>query len=173
YAVTVMPQPGYVATGSPEDPLTGSPGETLRWELGYRRRPATATEQYQDWARSVRLPDTAVEPGDDADADGASNLVEFFTGTNPLNASDHSGLHGVVRSAAGGIEVGIQVRRANGVAAVRVRLERSRDLSRWEAVSAREELRDPGPDAEQVVFWDPDAIDGSAAYFLRLRLELD
>ncbi|MBL9137422.1 MAG: hypothetical protein JNK85_16235, partial [Verrucomicrobiales bacterium] len=47
YAVTVMPQPGYVATGSPEDPLTGSPGETLRWELGYRRRPATATEQYQ------------------------------------------------------------------------------------------------------------------------------
>ena len=67
----------------------GDPGMQA-WVKGISVKSARAF--YQEWAREQELTDGLSDPNDDADGDGASNLMEYAFGTDAMERSEKPGM---------------------------------------------------------------------------------
>ena len=120
----------------------------------------TLTAGYESWRARIFGEAPSSEPQADPDGDGASNLAEYFAGTDPLSATTRPEF--ATKLTAGSLSLAVP--RSPDVTDVHVRFETSIDLSNW---------TDVGVTVSEL----PAAIVGtveldSPRRFLRARLEL-
>ncbi|MBL9126270.1 MAG: hypothetical protein JNL97_01425, partial [Verrucomicrobiales bacterium] len=160
------------------------PGDAALYQLRVRNAYGTALSQaarvtvttssgdpYTAWAAAQRLPENARLPGQDADLDGVSNLIEFVLGTPPLTPTPDDLPTPVVVTRNGAGFLGYEIR-TRVAGSVRFTLEASTDLSRWSLVEARTETASNGDDGDVIRIFDTESLLGGPHRFVRLGVAL-
>ena len=112
--------------------------------------------------------------GDDPDGDGAVNLLEYASGTDPFDAASAPAIQPAVLEEAGEKWAVLKFAQRTDTASLRYRVEESTDLKQWAPVKdVMEVSRGPVPgkplDQVSVAIWPPLPV--KAPYFLRLQVE--
>lgn len=128
-------------------------------------RPAPALTTYAQWAATRALPAATNGAQHDPDGDGASNLLEFFHGTDPLAASA-SGVGTRLESTAGGVRLVYQ--RAKNLGGVAAETMVSSDLINWSVQTGLVPTVTDAGTVEQIAVALP--ASAAAATFYRLRI---
>ena len=112
--------------------------------------------------------------GDDPDGDGAVNLLEYASGTNPFEAASAPLITPGLVEEGGEKRAVLEFRRRTDTGTIAYQVLESRDLATWSLVAGMEELSAvpvPGLPLETVRMAMPGTLPGSTGYFLRLRVE--
>jgi autotransporter-associated beta strand protein len=84
YTLATFASSNFVANDFTVSGLPSGTVGTVSMEGTQLRLSVSASPSYADWAAVHGLPSGLAGPGDDADGDGSSNLLEYFLGSDPV-----------------------------------------------------------------------------------------
>lgn len=124
---------------------------------------------YEEWKQAQALPPESSGPQDDADGDGAKNLLEFFTGRNPKVADAAEPLFAKSTDL-----ISFEFTEAKNLRGVSFALQGSADLATWKQVPTPEAAvtrTDAGATNRVQIKLDPASLE-AGVQFLRLAVTL-
>lgn len=130
-----------------------------------------ASTPYDLWVVTEKLPENARLPGQDADLDGISNLMEFILGTPPLTPTPDALPVAVLVHRNGAGYLGYEIR-TRVAASARFFLQASSDLVQWSEVAAHQESGEADANGDLVRIFDNEPLTALPFRFVRLGVAL-
>ncbi len=154
----LAPVPGFEATTATDASffVRAGSGFAFTGNFGLAALPIVEEDPYDRWAAAAQLAVQASAPGADPDHDGVVNLLEFLMGTSPTipNRDGYPRVE-VLRPDGAPVLAFLLPRDRTAAEHVRIHLESSGDLLRWEPVDSVASVVTPGATTDLVRLFDP------------------